>query len=92
MICIVTSLSETFVMYFNERNQDILFIYFFKFIIKEFNHIHDKEVLQLSPLTFEFSVWLDHNGGINWVSLGVFGEICSSSGAVWNNFFVSSMP
>ena len=29
------------------------------------NHIHDKEVLQLSPLTFEFSVWLDHNGGIN---------------------------
>ena len=90
MICIVTSLSVTFVMYFNDRNKDILFIYLF--IIKEFNHIHDKEVFQLSLLTFEFSVWLDHNGGINWVSLGVFGEICSSSGAVWNNFFVSSMP
>ena len=28
MICIVTSLSVTFVMYFNGRNQDILFILF----------------------------------------------------------------
>ena len=66
MICIVTSLSVTFVMYFNGRNQDILFILFIYFILfKKFNHIHDKEVLQLSPLTFEFSVWLDHNGGIN---------------------------
>ena len=61
MICIVTSLPVTFVMYFNGRNQDILFILF----IRKFNHIHDKEVFQLSPLTFEFSVWLDHNGGIN---------------------------
>lgn len=43
--------------------------------IKEFNHIHDKEMLQLSSLTFEYSVWLDLNGGINWVSLGDFGEI-----------------
>ena len=41
------------------------FYLFYLFIIKEFNHIHDKEVLQLSPLTFEFSVWLDHNGGIS---------------------------
>ena len=84
MICIVTSLSVTFVMYFNDRNKDILFIYLF--IIKEFNHIHNKEVLQLSPLTSEFSVWLDHNSGINWVSLGVFGETFSSSGA--GNFVV----
>ena len=29
MICIVTSLSVTFVMYFNDRNKDILFIYLF---------------------------------------------------------------
>ena len=84
MICIVTSLSVTFVMYFNDRNKDILFIYLY--IIKEFNHIHDKEVLQLSPLSSEFSVWLDHNSDINWVSLGVFGETFSSSGA--GNFVV----
>ena len=43
--------------------------------IEEFNHIDDKEVLQLSPLTFEYSVWLDHNGGVNWVLLGDFGAI-----------------
>ena len=34
--------------------------------IEELNHIHDdKEVFQLSPLKFEYSVWLDHNGGID---------------------------
>ena len=54
------------VCYVFQRAKSRHFTYiFFKFIIKEFNHIHDKEVLQLSPLTFEFSVWLDHNGGIN---------------------------
>ena len=90
MICIVTSLSVTFVMYFNGRNQDILFILFIYY--QEIHPYPRQEVLQLSPLAFEFSVWLDHNGVINWVSLGVFGEICSSFGAVWNNLFVSSMP
>ena len=48
MICTVTSLPVTFVMYFNGQNQDILFILF----IRKFNHIHDKEVFQLSPHIF----------------------------------------
>ena len=51
--------------YFTLCNVCDVFYLFYLFIIKKFKHIHDKEVLQLSPLTFEFSVWLDHNGGIN---------------------------
>ena len=61
MLCISTGEIKTFYL-------------FYLYAFKDFNHIHDKGVLQLSPLTFEFSVWLENNGGINWVSLGVFGE------------------
>ena len=63
MICIVTSLSVTVLRI--STGEIKTFYLFYLFVIKEFNHIHDKGVLQLSPLIFEFSVWLDHNGGIN---------------------------
>ena len=60
MICIVTSLSVTFVMYFNGRNQGILFIYY-----QGIQPYPRQRSASIMPLTFEFSVWLDHNGGIN---------------------------
>ena len=63
MICIVTSLSVTVLRI--STGEIKTFYLFYLFVIKEFNHIHDKGVLQLSPLTFEFFVWREHNGGIN---------------------------
>ena len=80
MICIVTSLSVTFVMYFNWRNQDSLFILFIYY--QGIQPYPRQRSASIMPLTFEFSVWLDHNGGIDWVLLGDFGAIFSSSAAV----------